>query len=127
MPNGRRVLTEIDGGVHLTLAARWKDTAKDNDAMIAGETTLRFPSVAIYADDPVAVAQLIAALRICQQQASTIATCAADKSGLGGFEDVVADVEVGPDVLDVIAIFQRIDQPQHPTSGLVVQRHRDRG
>jgi very-short-patch-repair endonuclease len=68
--DNRRVLVEIDGGVHLTLAARWKDTAKDNDAAIAGETTLRFPSVAIYADDPLVVRQIEAALRTCQQRAS---------------------------------------------------------
>jgi hypothetical protein len=61
--DGRRVLVEIDGGVHLTLRARWEDTAKDNDAVIAGETTLRFPSVAIYTDDPRAVSQLRRALR----------------------------------------------------------------
>jgi hypothetical protein len=66
--DGRQVLVEIDGGVHLSLATRWQDTAKDNDAFIAGRLTLRFPSIAIYSNDPVAVRQLRGALGIGQQQ-----------------------------------------------------------
>jgi hypothetical protein len=62
--DGSKVLVEVDGGIHLTLATRWQDSAKDNDAVIAGETTLRFPSVAIYSNDPVAVRQLRAALAV---------------------------------------------------------------
>lgn len=60
--NGRVVLVEIDGGVHLSLASRWEDTAKDNDAVLDGLTSLRFPSVAIYRDDPRALEQLRRAL-----------------------------------------------------------------
>jgi hypothetical protein len=62
-PDGSVIDVEIDGGVHLTLATRWLDTAKDNDAVLAGRTSLRFPSVALYTDDPRAVAQLRKALR----------------------------------------------------------------
>jgi hypothetical protein len=57
-PGRRPLRVEVDGGVHLTLRARWKDTRKDNDAALDGELVLRFPSVAIYTDDPEAVAQL---------------------------------------------------------------------
>jgi hypothetical protein len=64
--DGSLLFVEIDGGIHLTLATRWADTAKDNDAIIANQKTLRFPSVAIYSDDVRAVAQLRAALGICQ-------------------------------------------------------------
>src|SRR3954447_707906 len=53
---------EVDGGVHLTLAARWNDTRKDNDSALAGSLVLRFPSVAIYRDDPDAVRQIQCAL-----------------------------------------------------------------
>ena len=60
--DGRVLYVEIDGSVHLNLTTRWADTAKDNDAVIADQKTLRFPSIAIYADDPRAVAQLRAAL-----------------------------------------------------------------
>jgi hypothetical protein len=66
--DGSALLVEIDGGIHLTLTARWADTAKDNDAVIANRKTLRFPSVAIYSDDPRAVAQLRAAIRTCPPQ-----------------------------------------------------------
>lgn len=52
---------EVDGGVHLTLTARWNDTRKDNDAVLARKVVLRFPSVAIYTDDPEAVRQIRAA------------------------------------------------------------------
>lgn len=56
--SGRRLLVEVDGGIHLTLTTRWADSAKDNDASINGDLALRFPSIAIYADDPVALDQL---------------------------------------------------------------------
>jgi hypothetical protein len=65
--NDRLLLVEIDGGIHLSLAARWSDTAKDNDAVIADQRTLRFPSVAIYSDDPVAVRQLAHALGLVRR------------------------------------------------------------
>ena len=53
---------EVDGGVHLNLTTRWKDTRKDNDALLAGCLVLRFPSVAIYTDDADAVRQIRSAL-----------------------------------------------------------------
>lgn len=59
----RRIVVEVDGGIHLTLRARWQDTVKDNDAALDGELTLRFPSVAIYSDDPRAITQLRRALQ----------------------------------------------------------------
>ena len=61
-PDGRIVRVEVDGGVHLTLAARWADTSKDNDSILDRKLVLRFPSVAIYTDDSVAVGQLCRAL-----------------------------------------------------------------
>lgn len=60
--DGRLVRVEVDGGVHLSLTARWLDTAKDNDATLSGQIVLRFPSVAIYLDDLRAVSQLRRAL-----------------------------------------------------------------
>jgi len=60
--DGRLVRAEVDGGVHLSLTTRWLDTAKDNDAVLAGYVVLRFPSVAIYLDDARAVGQLRRAL-----------------------------------------------------------------
>jgi hypothetical protein len=60
--DGSSLFVEIDGGIHLTLAARWLDSAKDNDAVIARQMALRFPSIAIYSDDPIALRQLRAGL-----------------------------------------------------------------
>lgn len=61
-PCGRIVRVEIDGGVHLTVSQRWRDTRNDNDAIIDGELVLRFASFAIYTNDRTAVAQLRRAL-----------------------------------------------------------------
>lgn len=60
--DGGVVRVEVDGGVHLSLTARWLDTVKDNDALLAGMVVLRYPSVAIYTDDPRALRQLRRAL-----------------------------------------------------------------
>ena len=49
---------EIDGGIHLMLAIRARDTIKDNDAHIAGKLVLRYASISIYTDDPDAVRQI---------------------------------------------------------------------
>jgi hypothetical protein len=66
-PDGRAVRIEIDGGVHLTLTQRWRDTRNDNDAVIDGEIVLRFPSVAIHTDDPVALQQIHRALGLVRR------------------------------------------------------------
>ena len=66
-PDGKAVRVEVDGGVHLTLAQRWLDTRNDNDAVLSGATVLRFPSVAIYLNDPVAVGQLSRALGLVRR------------------------------------------------------------
>jgi len=56
--DGSMLRVEIDGGVHLSLTVRSRDTIKDNDANLAGKLVLRYASAAIYADDPQAVAQI---------------------------------------------------------------------
>ena len=40
--------------------------------------------------------------------------------------DLVGDVEVGPDVLHVVAVLERVDQPEHLAGAVLVQRHADR-
>jgi hypothetical protein len=60
--SGRPVRIEIDGGIHLQLKVRARDTIKDNDAHIAGQLVLRYASYSIYTDDPEAVRQIRAAL-----------------------------------------------------------------
>lgn len=56
--DGTLLRVEIDGGVHLSLAVRSRDTLKDNWANLDGRLVLRFASAAIYADDPEVVAQI---------------------------------------------------------------------
>ncbi|MDQ1706503.1 MAG: hypothetical protein QOF18_2869, partial [Frankiaceae bacterium] len=62
LADGTTVSVEIDGGVHLNLMQRWLDTSRDNDLYLEGRSGLRFPSVAIYTDDRIAVRQLRQAL-----------------------------------------------------------------
>lgn len=61
-PDGTILRAEIDGGVHLSLTQRLRDTRHDNDDVIDSRQTLRFLSIQIYNDDPVAIAQLRRAL-----------------------------------------------------------------
>jgi len=56
--DGSLLRVEIDGGIHLSLAVRWRDTLKDNEANLDRRLVLRFASAAIYADDPQALAQI---------------------------------------------------------------------
>jgi hypothetical protein len=56
--DGSLLRVEIDGGIHLSLAVRSRDTLKDNEATLDRRLVLRFASAAIYADDPQAVAQI---------------------------------------------------------------------
>lgn len=57
-PDGSLLRVEIDGGIHLSLAVRSRDTIKDNDASLKGRLVLRYASAAIYADEPQVVAQI---------------------------------------------------------------------
>jgi len=56
--DGSLLRVEIDGGIHLSLVVRSRDTIKDNDASLKGKLVLRYASAAIYADDPEVVAQI---------------------------------------------------------------------
>lgn len=58
LPSGHIVRVEIDGGVHLSLAVRSRDTLKDNNAVLDRRPVLRYVSADIYADNPQVVAQL---------------------------------------------------------------------
>jgi hypothetical protein len=60
--SGRILRVEVDGGIHLQLAVRARDTIKDNNAHIDGHLVLRYASVSIYTNDPDAIRQLRTAL-----------------------------------------------------------------
>ena len=60
--DGQTVRVEIDGAAHLVVSTYWSDMVRHNDFTLHREPLLRFPSAYIHAADPVAVAQLRAAL-----------------------------------------------------------------
>ncbi|MGH8823367.1 MAG: hypothetical protein ACRDVN_02690 [Jiangellaceae bacterium] len=55
---GRQVLVEIDGAAHLIVGTYWSDMARANEIVIAGQSLLRFPTVALYLDESTVVDQL---------------------------------------------------------------------
>jgi hypothetical protein len=61
-PDGRLVIAEIDGAVHLLPMTYWDDMARGNEVAISGERLLRFPSIAIYLDEAAVADQLHRAL-----------------------------------------------------------------
>lgn len=66
--DGGLVRVEIDGALHLVVQTYWDDMSRGNELAIGRETVLRFPSYVIYADDPVALAQLRRALDLSGSQ-----------------------------------------------------------
>lgn len=62
LEDGRRVVAEIDGALHLVASRWWDDSVRQNELVIAGSTVLRFPSVIIRTDERLVVDQLRRAL-----------------------------------------------------------------
>jgi hypothetical protein len=60
--DGKVVLLEIDGGIHLEGSTFWADQVRDNDLYLSGTDRMRFAAWAIRFDDPDAVRQLKLAL-----------------------------------------------------------------
>lgn len=50
-PNGRSVLVEIDGALHLLVKTYWDDMSRANELVISGDRLLRFPSIALLLDE----------------------------------------------------------------------------
>jgi hypothetical protein len=50
-PNGRSVLVEVDGALHLVATTYWQDMLRLNEILIRGVPVLRFPSVALHLDE----------------------------------------------------------------------------
>jgi hypothetical protein len=48
---GRKLVVEIDGAVHLIVGNYWSDMARANELVIAGQSILRFPTVALYLNE----------------------------------------------------------------------------
>lgn len=60
--DGRRVVAEVDGALHLVPARWWDDQLRQNELVVAGSLVLRFPSVIVRTEPELVAAQLGAAL-----------------------------------------------------------------
>lgn len=61
-PDGREVVVEVDGALHLLPTTYWDDMSRDNELVIDGRRRLRFPTVAMWVDADRVAAQLARAL-----------------------------------------------------------------
>lgn len=62
LPDGRRVVVEVDGAIHLQPHNYWADMSRDNARSLQGDLVLRFPSIAFLIEPDVVIAQLQRAL-----------------------------------------------------------------
>jgi hypothetical protein len=60
--DGRRVVAEIDGALHLIVRNWWDDQLRQNELVIVGDLVLRYPSVVVRTDDAYVADQLARAL-----------------------------------------------------------------
>jgi hypothetical protein len=62
--DGRSVIAEVDGALHLTVTNWWADQKRQNALSLDGALVLRFPSWALRTDEAGVVRQLRAALLV---------------------------------------------------------------
>ncbi len=58
LPDGRRLVAEVDGALHLAPQRWWDDQLRQNELAIARSVVLRFPAPIVREGDPVIVDQL---------------------------------------------------------------------
>ena len=63
LPDGRLLVVEVDGALHLNPRRWWDDQLRQNELSLAGAVVLRFPSVVVRCEPALVVRQLRAALR----------------------------------------------------------------
>ena len=56
--DGRQLVAEVDGGLHLYVRRWWDDQLRQNEVMLSHSLVLRFPSVVIRTDEEVVADQL---------------------------------------------------------------------
>jgi hypothetical protein len=56
--DGRRIVAEIDGALHLVAPHWWADQLRQNEIVIAGDLVLRFPSVVVRCEQALVTDQL---------------------------------------------------------------------
>lgn len=62
--DGRRVVAEVDGALHLIVQNWWADQLRQNEFAIDGDLVLRYPSVVLRAEEQYVVGQLRRALQL---------------------------------------------------------------
>ncbi|MEO8889599.1 MAG: hypothetical protein ABI301_00400, partial [Jatrophihabitantaceae bacterium] len=60
--DGRRVVVEVDGALHLIARQWWDDQSRQNELVIAGDLVLRYPSVVVRGEPASVAGQLRRAL-----------------------------------------------------------------
>jgi hypothetical protein len=58
LPDGRRVVVEVDGALHLVARSWWDDQLRQNELAIGGDVVLRFPTVVVRCEPTRVVDQL---------------------------------------------------------------------
>ena len=56
--DGRLVVVEVDGAVHLAPGSWWDDQLRQNEITLSDALVLRFPSVVLRADEGLVMAQV---------------------------------------------------------------------
>lgn len=69
-PDGRTLIVEIDGALHLLPERYWDDMSRDNELVIAGERRLRIPTIAMHLDRARVADQVRRALGISELSGS---------------------------------------------------------
>jgi hypothetical protein len=62
LPDGRRLVVEVDGAVHLAPQYWFDDQLRQNEVALGGALVLRYPSVIVRTEEPLVVSQLHRAL-----------------------------------------------------------------
>jgi len=58
LPDGRRLVVEVDGALHLAVGRWWDDQLRQNELTLTGDIVLRFPSAVVRCEPFVVVDQL---------------------------------------------------------------------
>jgi len=64
LPDGRLLVAEVDGALHLSTSRWWDDQLRQNELTVSGAVVLRFPSVIVRSRPELVVSQLRQALRL---------------------------------------------------------------
>jgi hypothetical protein len=64
LADGRRVVAEVDGALHLVARRWWDDQLRQNELVLTGTLVLRFPSVIVRLEPRLVVGQLRRALTL---------------------------------------------------------------